>query len=188
MNDGHEVRHFLLGAVAVLAGALAIAGCNNNPAHPDDKAAVNNSLNSNNLSAVSVSQDQDKGVMTLTGNVPSQGDKEQAESLTKQAAPGYTVANEIGVRPPEASSQASAVQSSLDSAIEDNYKAMLKGHKNLDDQSIHYSAKNGTLVLKGTVKTDRQKREAEALAKRVPNVQQVVNEIEIKPKKDSTAS
>jgi osmotically-inducible protein OsmY len=64
---------------------------------------------------------------------------------------------------------------------------MIKGHKSLDDQSIHASAKNGTLVLKGTVKTARQKKEAEDLAKHVPNVQQVVNEIEVNPGKHSTA-
>jgi hyperosmotically inducible protein len=64
----------------------------------------------------------------------------------------------------------------------------LKEHRALNDQSIHCSAKNGTLVLKGTVKTEAQKREAEALAKHIPNVQQVVNEIEIKSSKHSTSN
>jgi hyperosmotically inducible protein len=44
------------------------------------------------------------------------------------------------------------------------------------------------LVLKGSVKTASQKKEAGDLAKHVPNVQQVVNEIEVKPGKHSTAS
>jgi hyperosmotically inducible protein len=38
------------------------------------------------------------------------------------------------------------------------------------------------------VKTTKQKKEVEDLAKKVPNVQQVVNEIEVKPGKHSTAS
>jgi len=63
----------------------------------------------------------------------------------------------------------------------------LKAHKQLDEQSIDYSAKNGTLVLKGSVKTSAQKEEADKLAKEVPNVQQVVNEIEVKPGKHSSA-
>jgi len=84
----------------------------------------------------------------------------QAENLAKQSAPGYMIANEIGVRPAGAESQASSVSSNLDKGIEDNFKAALKGHKNLDDQSIDYSAKNGTLVLKGSVKTASQKKEA----------------------------
>ena len=176
----------LTGSAVIVAAAMMVAGCNKQ--FPDEKEAVNSSLNSNNLNAVDVSQDRAKGVMTLSGNVASDAQKSQAESIAKQAAPDYTVADQIGVRPPGAESQAAAVSSNLDSAIEDNFKAELKGHKNLDDQSIHASAKNGTLVLKGTVKTERQKMEAEKLAKQVPNVQQVVNEIEVNPKKHSTTN
>lgn len=177
-------RKFLFASATVLAGALVVAGCK--ASHPDEKSAVTTSLSSNNLSAVSVSQDREKGVMTLTGSVDTQDQKNQAESLAKQSAPDYTIADEIGVRPP-GDSQAGSVASNRDSAIEDNFKADLKEHKNLNDQSISASAKNGTLVLKGTVKTVSQKEEAEKLAKSVPNVQQVVNEIEVNPKKHSTA-
>jgi len=174
-------------AAVTLAGIFALAGCNSKTARPDEKAAVTNSLNNNNLNMVSVSQDRDKGVITLTGNLDSQDLKNQAEALARQAAPDYTIADEVGVRPQNASNPA-AVASDLDNAIEDNYKAAIKGHKNLDKQSIHFSAKNGALVLKGSVKTEEQKREAAELAKKVPNVQQVVNEIEVDPGKHSTAS
>jgi hyperosmotically inducible protein len=123
--------------------------------------------------------------MTLKGNLDSDDAKQQAGSLAKQAAPDYTIANEIGVRPPDASN-AGSVASNLDSAIEDNFKAAIKAHENLNDQSISGSAKNGTLVIKGSVKTLAQKKEAFTLAKRVPNVAQVVNEIEVEPSKHST--
>ncbi|MGA9670625.1 MAG: BON domain-containing protein [Terracidiphilus sp.] len=181
-------RHLILGSAAMLLGSLAVAGCHNQPAHPDEKSAVTTSLSANNLNNVSVSQDRDKGVITLTGDVSSGDLKAQAESLAKQAAPDYTIADEIGVRPPGDQSQAGAVSSNLDSAIEDNFKASIKANKNLDEQSIHFKAKNGTLVLKGSVKTVAQKKEAGALAKQVPNVQQVVNELEVKPKKHSPAN
>jgi len=42
---------------------------------------VTNSLNSNNLGSIDVSQDRDKGVITLKGNVASDDAKQQAESL-----------------------------------------------------------------------------------------------------------
>jgi len=177
----------LLVSSVVLAGSLAVAGCHQNTAHPDEKDAVTNSLKSNQLGDVSVSQDRDKGVMTLSGKLDSDDKKAQAATLAKQAAPDYTVANEIGVRPPE-QANAGSVASDLDKGIEENFKAEIKAHKVLDDQSIHASAKNGTLELKGTVKTPAQKKEAEALAKKTPNVQQVVNEIEVNPKKHSTAA
>ncbi|MGI8772089.1 MAG: BON domain-containing protein [Acidobacteriaceae bacterium] len=164
------------------------AGCNNANTHPDVKDNVKTALKNDNLGDIDVSQDRDKGVLTLTGNVASQDDKAKAETVVQQNAPGYTVADQIGVRPAGMESQAKSVASNTDDAIESNFKAMIKGHKNLDDQSISCSAKNGELTLKGSVKTREQKAEAEKLAKSVPNVQQVVNEIEVKHGKHSTAA
>jgi hyperosmotically inducible protein len=181
MNTMKMKFNLLLGG-ALLFGSM-IAGCHHS--YPDAKGAVNDSLKAHNLGKVDVSQDRDKGVMTLKGDVASESDKQQAEDLSKQAAPGYTIANEIGVRPPDANN-AGAVASKLDSAIEDNFKAEIKAHRNLDDQSIHASSKNGTIVITGSVKTSAQKAEVNTLAKHVPNVQQVVNELEVKPGKHST--
>jgi hyperosmotically inducible protein len=165
-----------------------LVGCNRDEQHADVKDTVDQAMTHNDLGVVKVSQDRDKGVLTLTGDVDSDAKKMQAESVAKQAAPGYVVANELAVRPPTAdNSQMKAVDSNLDDGIENNFKAALKAHKNLDDQSIHFDAKNGTLVLKGDVKTAAQKSEAMTLAKNVPNVKQVVNELEVKPDKHSTA-
>jgi len=186
MKQIYATRRFLACSTAILAGAITFAGCKDQT-HPDEKKAVTTSLSNSNLNAVDVSQDREKGVMTLTGNLDSQDQKTQAENLAKQAAPDYTIADEIGVRPPDNSNAGSAA-SKRDSAIEDNFKALLKDNKNLNDQSISVSAKNGTVELKGSVKTAAQKREAEALAKGIQNVQQVVNEIEVKPGKHSTAN
>lgn len=163
-----------------------LVGCNHNQ-RPDEKYAVDSAMTRNGLGVVKVSQDRDKGVMTLTGDVESATQKTQAEAVAKQSAPDYVVANELAVRPAGAdNSQAKAVDNSLDNGIEDNFKAALKAHKALDDQSVHYDATNGTLVLKGSVKTAAQKREAMMLAKNIPNVKQVVNELEVKPDKNST--
>jgi hyperosmotically inducible periplasmic protein len=178
-------RGLFLSSAAVLAGALSVAGCHAN--HADEKDAVTSSLKTNSLGEVSVSQDREKGVMTLSGNVATDAQKQQAGTLAQQAAPDYQIANEVGVRPPD-TDQAGAVASDLDKGIENNFKAAIKAHKALDDQSIHASAKNGTLEIKGSVKTAEQKMEVEKLAKKVPNVQQVVNELEVKPNKHSTAA
>jgi hyperosmotically inducible protein len=184
MKLNYSPSSLLLAGAIVMGSAMVIAGCQNS-SHPDEKSAVTNSLNSNNLSSIDVSQDRDKGVMTLKGNVASDNDRQQAEAIARQSAPDYTIANEIGVRPPDAQN-AGAVASNLDSAIEDNFKASIKANENLNDQSIHASAKNGTLVITGSVKTSAQKNEVGSLAKRVPNVQQVVNELDVKPDKHST--
>ena len=175
----------LLGPAFLLGGALVIGGCNKS--YPDEKTAVDQALTSNDFGTVGVSQDRDKGVITLRGNVGLPGDKDRAGKIAQRAAPDYTIANEIGVRP-ETIPGAAGADAKLDSAIEDNFKAAIKAHENLNDQSISGSAKNGTLVIKGSVKTSQQKAEAETLAKQVPNVGQVVNELKVKSDKHSTPS
>lgn len=165
---------------------LVLVACNKNADHPDVKDAVDSAMTQHGLGVVKVAQDREKGVLTLTGDVESTDQKAQADAVAKQAAPAYVVANELAIRPIGAESQFKAVDSSLDNGIEDNFKAALKSNKTLDDQSISYKAKNGTLVLTGSVKTAAQKSEAMKLAKNIPNVKEVVNEIEVKPSKDSS--
>ena len=170
----------LWAVAAAFVVMLALASCNQNPRHPDVKYKVDTAMTQNNLGVVTVSQDRDKGVITLTGDVENEDQKAQATNVAAQAAPGYAISNELGVRPVGQESQAKAVDSSLDSAIEDNFKASLKAPKNLDQQHISYDAKNGTLVLKGSVKTPAQREEAQKLAKAVPSVKEVVNEIQVR--------
>src|SRR3954471_3796918 len=87
----------LLGPTLLLGGALMIGGCNKS--YPDEKAAVDQALTSDDFGTVGVSQDRDKGVMTLRGNVANPADKTRAEKIAQRAAPDYTIANELGVRP-----------------------------------------------------------------------------------------
>jgi len=167
-----------LGAVLVV-GLLALPGCQNG--HPDDKQAVYNALNQHALSSIDVFQDRRNGELTLRGIVASPDLKASAETLAQQAAPGYTIKNQIqvqsaGLEDLEKSAQKNAT---LDSAIEDNFKASIETTK-LQKQQIQYSADNGTLYLKGTVNSEKEKREAEELAKKVPQVQHVVNDIAVK--------
>ena len=69
--------------------------------------------------------------------------------------------------------------SNLDDGIENNYKAALI-EKGLDKENIKFDVKNGVLTLKGRVKTVPQRQEAQQLAQNIPNVRQVLNEIEVK--------
>jgi osmotically-inducible protein OsmY len=69
--------------------------------------------------------------------------------------------------------------SNLDDAIEKNYKAVLIA-KGLDKQHIRFDAKNGVLTLKGSVKSAPQRDEAQELAQAVPNVHQVLNQLDVK--------
>jgi osmotically-inducible protein OsmY len=74
---------------------------------------------------ISVSQDREKGVVTLKGNVPNASDKFQAESIARSLAPGQVVGNEIAVLPPGPESVTKTVNTDLDDAIKNNLDATL---------------------------------------------------------------
>jgi osmotically-inducible protein OsmY len=83
------------------------------------------------------------------------------------------------VRPEGVEGSAKKIDSNLDDAIEKDFKAVIIAHR-LDKQHITFDAKNGVLTLKGSVDTPAQRQQAEKLAASVPNVQQVVNELDVK--------
>jgi hyperosmotically inducible protein len=178
---------FFFASTALLGGTVILSGCGHG-GHPDDRMAVYNSLDQHDLRSLTVSQDRNAGTITLSGIVGSSERKQQAGQLAQQAAPGYSIVDRIQVNNAglEGEMQAAQKNVQLDSAIEDHYKATLRAHRDLRD--IHYSAYNQTLTLKGSVKTYKERQEAEELAKKVPQVQHVVNEIEIKGGKPSPAN
>jgi osmotically-inducible protein OsmY len=96
------------------------------------------------------------------------------------------VSNEIGVRPEGAEGTAKDIDNNLDSGIEKNYKAALTENR-LDNQHIRVDVKNGVVTLKGDVDNMQQRQQAEKLAANIPNVQQVVNELEVKGAKHHKA-
>src|SRR3984893_13090713 len=180
-----KVRKLFLAVVPViLAGALA--GCSDTNKSPDVTDNVRKSLDQAGYKDVSVSQDREKGVVTLTGTVPTQGDKAQAESMAKSAAGSQVVADQIAVRPPGNESDAKTVDSDMDKAIEKNLDAMLVKSKLKRD--VKYDVKNGVVTLTGNVTSQSRRAQVERLASTVPNVKQVVNELEVKNQKASSTS
>jgi hyperosmotically inducible periplasmic protein len=177
-------RLFLAVAPLILAGTLT--GCSETNKSPDVTENIRKSLDQAGYRDVSVSQDREKGVVTLKGTVPTEGDKAEAESLAKSAAGPQVVANQIAVRPPGNESDAKAVDSDMDKAIEKNLDAMLT--KNKMKKGVRYDVKNGVVTLKGDVPSQSRRTQLEKLASDVPNVKQVVNELEVKGQKASSTS
>lgn len=176
-------------SAAILAAIVALSGCGHS-GHPDNRMAVYNSLDQHDLRSISVSQDRNAGTITLSGIVGSNDRKQKAEQLAQQAAPGYSIVDRISVDNSglQGEMQSAQKDAQLDSAIEDHYKATLAAHHTLKDENIQYSSYNGTLTLTGSVKDYKERQEAEDLAKKVPQVQHVVNNIEIRGGKPSPAN
>ena len=77
--------------------------------------------------------------------------------------------------------QPKKVDSDLDSGIDKNLEAMLVQHRLKRD--VKYDVTNGVVTLKGDVPSQAQRASVEKLAQHVPNVKQVVNELEVKLQK-----
>jgi len=173
------LRTLIFTLAVVVAGTLA--GCNGTPKSPDVSETIRTSLDQAGFKDVSTKQDREKGVVTLSGKVPSEADKLQAESIAKSVAAGQVVANEIAVVPPGNESDAKAVNSELDKGIEHNLEAALTQVKLKDD--VKYSVKNRVVTLSGEVASPALRARAEKVAGSVLNVQQVVNELQVKNQK-----
>ena len=148
---------------------------------PDVSDSIRSALDSAGLQSVSVSQDRDKGIVTLEGQVASDSAKAQAESLAKSLAGSQVVANQIAVIPVGGEADAKAVNADLDKGIEFNLDAALIQNKMHD--TVKYAVKSGVVTLTGEVNSQEQRDGAERVAKGVPNVQQVVNDLQVKNQK-----
>src|SRR5882757_6604603 len=105
-----KVRSLCLAVLpVVMAGAML--GCSDTNKAPDVSDNIRKSLDQSGYKDVSVSQDRDKGVVTLTGTVPTETDKAQAESIAKSGAGAQVVADQISVRPLGNESDAKTVES-----------------------------------------------------------------------------
>jgi hyperosmotically inducible protein len=172
-------------SILLLALAGALVGCSKSDQSLDVSGSVRKSLDQAGLKDVSVSQDRTKGIVTLGGYVPTDSDRAQAESIARSVANDEVVSNEVAVIPPGAGSEAKAVNSDLDKGIEKNLDAALiqnKFHKN-----VKYDVKNGVVTLTGQVNSQSKRSHAEQIASSVPNVRQVVNDLQIKDLKATSS-
>jgi len=173
-----QLKSVLLSSIMAMALLSAIACNQNSRANRSVGDSVKNALEQADLKDVTVSDDADKNTVTLGGTLHSEDAKARAAGVAKSAAGNRIIANEISVQPVGAESEAKAVASNLDDAIEHDYKAALIAH-HLDKLSVHFDAKNAVLTLTGTVKNSAQREQAEQLASKVPNVKQVVNQLQV---------
>ncbi|HZQ69057.1 MAG TPA: BON domain-containing protein [Terriglobales bacterium] len=162
--------------VLLLLASVACTQRANNASYGD---AVKKALQQADLGDVTVNEDEAKNTITLGGKLHSEEAKQRAADVARTAAGNRIIANEISVEPVGVESKARKIEGNVDDAIESNYKAGLISN-GLDKQGIRYNAKNGVLTLKGTVKSTAQRQQAEQVASSVPNVAQVVNEIQVR--------
>ncbi len=178
---------FKPGLVVMAALLGTLAGCSTASTKTDDVSGnIRTSLEQAGLKDVSASQDRDKGVVTLSGHVAADGDKAQAESIARSFAGTEVVSNQIAVILPGAESKTSEINADLDTGIASNLDAALI--KDRLHESVKYAVKNHVVTLTGQVDSQRKRARAEEVASAVLNVQQVVNELQVKAQKASSSN
>lgn len=176
----------LLVIVLTLSAIGTMVGCSRFSAKaPTVSDSIRKALDQAGLKDITVSEDRDKGIVTLGGQVARDDQKAQADSLAKSFAGGEVVADQIAVIPVGGEKAAKAVNSDLDQGIENNLDAALIQNKMHD--SVKYEVKSGVVTLTGAVNSEDNRTRAEKVAAGVPNVQQVVNDLQIKNQKASSS-
>jgi osmotically-inducible protein OsmY len=164
-----------------LAGLLVFAvtqACSTEAKTPDVTASVSRAIKQAGLKDVSVKEDRGKGVVTLTGKVASEAEKSSAESIAQSLAAGQVVGNEILVSPPGDAGASRAIRSDLDAAIGKNLDAALIA--NHLEKLVKYDVRSSVVTLTGEVNSQTLRSQVQDIAAQVPNVAQVVNELDVK--------
>jgi osmotically-inducible protein OsmY len=175
--------------LSLLAMALigTLAGCSTTSTKAADVSnLIRTSLDQAGVKDVSASQDRDNGVVSLTGHVNVDAEKTQVQSIVQAIVVGQVVSNQVAVVPADARSDAMAMNSDLDKGIEKNLDAALIDAQ-LHDH-VKYAVKNHVVTLTGDVDSRSKRSRAEAVASEVLNVQQVVNELQVKAQKATSSN
>ncbi|MCK9391731.1 MAG: BON domain-containing protein [Syntrophales bacterium] len=181
------MKKFIMSVVIfALITVGGLSGCSGTSTKsPDVADNIRKSLDQAGFKDVTVSQDRDKGIVTLSGKVVGDNDKLQAESIAKSFAGAQVVANQIAVLPTGLEKDAKTVNSDLDQGIEKNLDAALIQNKMHDE--VKYKVKNTVVTLTGELNSQEKRDQAEQVAMRVPNVKQVVNDLQVKNQKASSS-
>lgn len=136
---------------------------------------------SKRLSAYDIKVTTQAAAVTLTGQVPSEVDKQLAENVAQDTTGVKQVVNQLQVEPTVKPSEASLRESGriADLEIQADLRERLAASAELADKAIQISVQSRTVILTGQVDTPAQKTGAEQLARSLSNVVSVNNQLNV---------
>jgi len=138
-------------------------------------------LLSKRLSAYEIGVETKDGVVTLTGQAPTEVDKDLAGNVAKDVPEVLRVDNQLQVNPGLKPSEATAREGMrvTDLEIRADLNEKLVASQGLQGQNVQVSVRDRIVTLDGRVETPAQKAGAEQVARSVPNVVNVINKLEV---------
>ncbi|NOT60517.1 MAG: BON domain-containing protein [Acidobacteria bacterium] len=136
---------------------------------------------SQRLSAYDIEPATQDGVVTLTGQVPTEIDRELAEKVARDTRGVNQVNNQLAVEPNVKPSDASLRESQrvTDLEIQANLRERLAASTELSGKAIQIAVSNRNVVLSGEVETPAQKSGVEQVARSITNVAGVNNQLNV---------
>jgi osmotically-inducible protein OsmY len=136
---------------------------------------------SKRISAYEIGVETKDGVVKLTGQAPSEIDRELAGNVASDTTGVKQVDNQIrvepGLKPSDASLRESARVTDLE--IHAYLRERLAASEFLSGNEINVSVKDRVVMLAGRTQTPQQKTGVEQLARSIPNVANVVNQLTV---------
>ena len=173
----------------IIAVLLGVAGCSS---HAVDDSAITLKVKSklaadSQTSAIKIGVDTKGGVVTLSGTVPTETEKDEAAKIAKNTEGVQRVVNDIAVNPDslgatnireKAGEAAKDIGESVsDATIMTKLKAKLVAD---GITGTNIDVDNGAVVLKGQVDDVKKKTRAEEIAKNTAGVKDVKNQLTVK--------
>lgn len=155
---------------------LATVGCNR---EPDYEKAADDALSTAALSDVDAEYNRDARTIHLTGTVTSEDERARAGDVVARAVgDGAQVANEVTV-----AGLNEQTADDLDGGIESRLEAFVDNDPDLAEEDISFDVNNGIVTITGTVASAGERDRVGQMAAQQPGARDVVNSLEIKPRK-----
>jgi osmotically-inducible protein OsmY len=162
----------VLWTLLVIGGfALACDGRENT------KENVSKALDQANIPNVAVDVDDSSNIVHLKGTVGTMSDRTRAEEVAS-AAVGTSgrVLNELTVEGLNADTA-----DDLDENIADTLDRLIDRDPVLKERDVNFDVANGTVTIRGEVRTAEEKNRVSQIVKAAPGVKDFANALEIKP-------
>jgi len=171
----------------LLLAAAAFTGCAGVSAKSAEVSGdIRASLDQFGYKDVSISEDRVRSVLTLTGRVSAEADREEAESIVRSMTAGQIISDEIEVKPARIGGAGKTASADLDKKIAKNVDAALIENK--VKKNVSYAVKSGVVTLKGSVNSKFRRAQVEEIASGIPNVKLVVNELQVNDVRNSISN
>jgi len=143
-------------------------------ADEDVHSAVRNALSADpRIKPDDVTVFVDRGMVALRGEVDTLKAKRKAEDIARNINGVWRVTNRLEVVQQEEGA-------ATDSDLAKRVREALNRQPYLGEEDINISASNGEITLEGAVETYFRKEKADDVASRIPEVEEIVNRLEVK--------